>query len=44
MTEQLAEPTIDAVFEPVVGDFEKFLAEQGPVWIELVKALNLEPQ
>jgi tripartite-type tricarboxylate transporter receptor subunit TctC len=24
--------------------FEKFLAEQGPVWIELVKGLNLEPQ
>lgn len=24
--------------------FEKFLAEQGPVWIDLVKGLNLEPQ
>ena len=24
--------------------FEKYLAEQGPVWIELVKGLNLEPQ
>jgi tripartite-type tricarboxylate transporter receptor subunit TctC len=24
--------------------FEKFLAEQGPIWIELVKGLNLEPQ
>jgi tripartite-type tricarboxylate transporter receptor subunit TctC len=24
--------------------FEKFLAEEGPVWIELVKGLNLEPQ
>ncbi|HYD04233.1 MAG TPA: tripartite tricarboxylate transporter substrate binding protein [Reyranella sp.] len=24
--------------------FEKFLAEQGPVWIKLVKDLNLEPQ
>jgi tripartite-type tricarboxylate transporter receptor subunit TctC len=24
--------------------FEKILAEQGPVWIELVKGLNLEPQ
>src|SRR4029453_14969626 len=26
------------------GFFEKFRAEQGPVWIELVKGLNLEPQ
>lgn len=24
--------------------FEKILAEQGPVWIELVKSLNIEPQ
>ena len=24
--------------------FEKILAEQGPIWIELVKGLNLEPQ
>jgi tripartite-type tricarboxylate transporter receptor subunit TctC len=24
--------------------FEKIMAEQGPVWIELVKGLNLEPQ
>jgi len=24
--------------------FEKILAEQGPVWIDLVKGLNLEPQ
>ncbi len=24
--------------------FEKFMAEQGPVWIKLVKDLNLEPQ
>jgi len=24
--------------------FEKFLAEQGPIWIDLVKGLNLEPQ
>jgi len=24
--------------------FEKYLAEQGPVWIEVVKSLNLEPQ
>lgn len=24
--------------------FEKFMAEQGPVWIKLVKSLNLEPQ
>ena len=24
--------------------FEKFLAEQGPVWIDLVKGLNIEPQ
>jgi len=24
--------------------FEKYLAEEGPVWIELVKGLNLEPQ
>ena len=24
--------------------FEKILAEQGPVWIDLVKSLNLEPQ
>ncbi|HSI01794.1 MAG TPA: tripartite tricarboxylate transporter substrate binding protein [Reyranella sp.] len=24
--------------------FEKFLAEEGPIWIELVKGLNLEPQ
>ena len=24
--------------------FEKILAEQGPVWIELVKGLNIEPQ
>jgi tripartite-type tricarboxylate transporter receptor subunit TctC len=24
--------------------FEKILAEQGPVWIKLVKDLNLEPQ
>lgn len=24
--------------------FEKFMAEQGPVWIDLVKGLNLEPQ
>ncbi|CAN5881810.1 tripartite tricarboxylate transporter substrate binding protein [soil metagenome] len=31
-------PAQDHVF------FEKILAEQGPVWIELVKSLNLEPQ
>lgn len=41
MTEQLAEPTIDAVFEPVVGDFEKFLAEPKdelkPVLLEHIK-------
>ena len=24
--------------------FQKYLAEEGPVWIELVKGLNLEPQ
>jgi tripartite-type tricarboxylate transporter receptor subunit TctC len=24
--------------------FEKYLAEEGPVWIELVKGLNMEPQ
>lgn len=24
--------------------FEKILAEQGPIWIELVKGLNIEPQ
>jgi tripartite-type tricarboxylate transporter receptor subunit TctC len=24
--------------------FEKIVAEEGPVWIELVKGLNLEPQ
>ena len=24
--------------------FEKYLAEEGPIWIELVKGLNLEPQ
>ena len=24
--------------------FEKFMAEQGPVWIDLVKGLNMEPQ
>ena len=24
--------------------FEKILAEQGPIWIDLVKGLNLEPQ
>ena len=24
--------------------FERFLAEQGPKWIELVKSLNIEPQ
>lgn len=24
--------------------FEKFVAEQGPIWIKLVKDLNLEPQ
>lgn len=24
--------------------FEKILAEQGPIWIEVVKSLNLEPQ
>ncbi len=24
--------------------FEKVLAEQGPVWIDLVKGLNIEPQ
>ncbi len=24
--------------------FEKFLAEEGPIWLELVKGLNLEPQ
>jgi len=24
--------------------FQKILAEQGPVWIELVKSLNIEPQ
>jgi tripartite-type tricarboxylate transporter receptor subunit TctC len=24
--------------------FEKYLAEQGPIWIEVVKSLNLEPQ
>ena len=24
--------------------FEKMMAEQGPVWIDLVKGLNLEPQ
>lgn len=24
--------------------FEKILAEQGPIWVELVKGLNLEPQ
>jgi tripartite-type tricarboxylate transporter receptor subunit TctC len=24
--------------------FEKFLAEEGPIWIELVKGLGLEPQ
>ena len=24
--------------------FQKYLAEEGPVWLELVKGLNLEPQ
>ena len=24
--------------------FEKYLAEEGPIWIELVKGLNMEPQ
>ena len=24
--------------------FAKYLAEEGPIWIELVKGLNLEPQ
>ena len=24
--------------------FEKVLAEEGPVWIDLVKGLNIEPQ
>ena len=24
--------------------FEKIMAEQGPIWIDLVKGLNLEPQ
>jgi hypothetical protein len=24
--------------------FEKYLAEEGPVWIALVKGLNMEPQ
>jgi len=24
--------------------FQKYLAEEGPIWIELVKGLNLEPQ
>jgi len=31
-------PAQDHVF------FAKFMAEQGPVWIDLVKSLNLEPQ
>ena len=24
--------------------FEKIVAEEGPIWIDLVKGLNLEPQ
>lgn len=24
--------------------FEKYLAEEGPIWMDLVKGLNLEPQ
>jgi len=24
--------------------FERFMAEQGPQWIALVKSLNIEPQ
>jgi hypothetical protein len=24
--------------------FERIVAEEGPIWIELVKGLNLEPQ